>query len=370
MKHIHKKIQRHATKHRAHIITLASVAVAIIFLSGAFFITRGSVPAMSELAFMESSTNAVGSVIPASGESTPTPEPTPEPTPTPDPTPTPEPTPAPTPEPTPTPTPEPDPNQWIIDLFWGWLFWGSNDTPAPEPTPPAPVPPSSPEPEEPWWAAPTPSPAAMNVTLTGNHSSSGTISFSCSDSATYSITRAEGATGSFPVTNQAYTGAVSAPVTVEGNYTVTCSNGSLSDSESVFYTPYAEGITVSLVATPRSVKSGGVSTLSWTVINPPQGVSACTITASAVCATGACTSPANDDRIDNASALSAQLQTGRTDSNDPYGASRLMSVALKTPVARANGKKTLTLTYTTDFTLTCQDKVQKVRMQVGEENEG
>lgn len=56
-------------KHRAYITTLAGIACAIIILSGAFLFTRGSSPAVSELAFTERSLSAVGSVIPASCDS-------------------------------------------------------------------------------------------------------------------------------------------------------------------------------------------------------------------------------------------------------------------------------------------------------------
>jgi len=70
MVHIHKKIRHHVAKYKPH-ITIASTAFAVlILLSSIFFITRGALPHASELAFTERSISAIGSVIPASCEST------------------------------------------------------------------------------------------------------------------------------------------------------------------------------------------------------------------------------------------------------------------------------------------------------------
>ncbi len=71
MAHIHKKIRHHLTKHRAKLTTFASLLFVAIFLSGAFFLTRGIDPSVSELAFTEYSSIGVGSVVPASCESWP-----------------------------------------------------------------------------------------------------------------------------------------------------------------------------------------------------------------------------------------------------------------------------------------------------------
>jgi hypothetical protein len=70
MVHFHKKLRYRLAKYKLYFITFISFLFAIFILSGTFFATKGVNPHVSELAFTERSISAIGSVIPASCEST------------------------------------------------------------------------------------------------------------------------------------------------------------------------------------------------------------------------------------------------------------------------------------------------------------
>jgi hypothetical protein len=216
-------------------------------------------------------------------------------------------------------------------------------------------------------------PAVENAVLLNNNSNPGTLQFYCTNSTMYSIIRAEGAISPFNIIDQPYVepGPVEQQVTVAGSYSIICKDAAESATVIKTYNSSPEAVNLSINANPRTAKLGSVSTLTWSVDNPPQNAPLCAITASAVCAGGTCVSPRDDVRIDDAEELTDEFAGGsRTDNNDPYGANRLISAALKTPSTRASGKKTVLLQYTTDFTLTCGTKVEKVRVQVSNDNEG
>ncbi len=212
-------------------------------------------------------------------------------------------------------------------------------------------------------------PVVADHTLTGNNTPSGTISFTCAYSNKYSIVRAEGATGIFPQTNKNYSSPVSVGVTVAGNYTITCHRGSQSDSRVVTYNPTpTPASNLTLTATPRSIERNAKVTLNWSITNPN---STCRIIATAIC-TGTCGAA----ETSAATALQTILDSGSTDTNDQYGASRTMTSALQTPYTaggtKAQGKKTLQVLYTTDFKLQCgtQAASTTIRVLVTNNNEG
>lgn len=214
-------------------------------------------------------------------------------------------------------------------------------------------------------------PQVINSSLTGNNTAQGTLSFSCTYSTLYSITRAEGPTGVFPITNAPYSGPVSVNLTVAGNYSVICSNSTASSSPAIYNydpTPVSSGLI--LVATPTTTKSGSMTTLSWNIASP---TNTCSLTAAAVYPAGATTTDATKEAA--AAALTAQFTNpSQTDANDPYG-QRAMLTALRTAApgmtSNAIGKKTVVIHYTTDFTLNCgTSSARKVRVQVTNENEG
>lgn len=211
-------------------------------------------------------------------------------------------------------------------------------------------------------------PAVTNLTLTGNNTPSGSISFGCSNSSQYSIVRTEGATGIFPVT-AAYSGPVTVAVSVAGNYQVTCSTAIQSASQTVAYDPNAAlASNLSLTATPRSIEKNAKVTLAWSITNPN---TSCRIIVTPVC-TGTCAAAQTSE----ASSLQTAMDSGSTDSNDPYGASRTMTSALQTPYTAggtvAKGKKTIQVNYTTDFKLQCGTSTASttIRVLVTKANEG
>jgi hypothetical protein len=213
----------------------------------------------------------------------------------------------------------------------------------------------------PWTPITVDLPKVVNPILSGNHTSTGTFSFSCINSTNYKIIR-DGTT----ISNSSYTGPVSKNITVAGNYTAMCINGTYSDSYVVLYDPTpANPSNLSLTGTPRTIESGGKVTLSWSINNP---TNSCKITATPVC-TGTCTSA----QTSAAASLQTTLNTGSTDSNDPNG-SRTMSTALHTVISgtKALGKKTIQINYTTDFGLNCgtTTATSSVRVLVSTSNEG
>lgn len=214
-----------------------------------------------------------------------------------------------------------------------------------------------------------PPPAVTNLVLSGNNTTSGSISFSCTNSSQYSIVRSEGATGIFPQTNKTYTGPVTVSVSVAGNYQVICSNGTQTASQTVTYDPNpASSSNLSLTATPRSIEKNAKVTLNWSIVNPS---ASCRIVVTPVC-----TATCDSARTTEASALQSTLDTGSTDSNDIYGASRTMTSALQTPYVAggtvAKGKKTIQVNYTTDFKLQCGTNAASttIRVLVTKANEG
>lgn len=211
-------------------------------------------------------------------------------------------------------------------------------------------------------------PTVDTVTVGGNHTSSGSLDFTCSNATSYTIVRTTDApattvsSGVYPPSPEIRPLAI----TVTGSYQVNCINALASDSDVVSYDSTPVESTLSLLAAPRTAKAGAVSTLTWSITNP---VPSCAITASTVYAAGAPADPVKDAV---ATMITSQLTGSSTDANDPYG-QRLMSTALRTPISgtKALGKKSIILQYTTDFTLNCNGGTpQKVRVQVTNENEG
>lgn len=223
-------------------------------------------------------------------------------------------------------------------------------------------------------------PQIFNVSLAGNRTATGTLSFECRYSAKYSIERTEGATGSFPMTNRNYNGPVSVGVAEKGNYRMTCTNNSLSDTSTVYFDPTPVFPSqLSILASPRTLNNNKNTSLSWSVADP---TNACSLKAEAVCLNGRSNCTAS--QLSEESSLNSTLTNGTTDANDPYGPNRNIQTAVKTKAPqnnptgnRALGKKTLLMNHTTDFILDCGTSPadgsvikEKVRVIVSDETEG
>lgn len=160
----------------------------------------------------------------------------------------------------------------------------------------------------------------------------------------------------------------------------TCNNGVLSDPSgtgSYVYgtcssTPPAPPVTF-LNITPRTVPRGGLVKMNWSIANP---TSQCRITA-AVHRPTTCNAACETERSAAESALNNTLERGKTNDNDPYGATRNMTGgngALTTVVSStsAKGEKSVNMNFTTTFTLSCgaTSTSSKVYIYVSDNNEG
>lgn len=136
---------------------------------------------------------------------------------------------------------------------------------------------------------------------------------------------------------------------------------------SVCVTPSTQITT--FITEPRISTLGIASTLSWDIKYP---TNSCTLTATAVCTGGhsSCTA----SQLASESALNQTFQTGNTDSNDVYGASRSILSAIRTVASpsttNARGKKTLQINTTTDLLLDCGGVSKKIRFLTTTNNEG
>ncbi len=183
----------------------------------------------------------------------------------------------------------------------------------------------------------------------GEYYPPGTITLTCSNSDSYSVTF----NGAPFVATTPYTGPVVIPnVTQEGNYTIKCMQGTVVDQVARFYDATPPASAISLSVSPITIGKDGKVTTSWKTKFPSN---ACTLTAKVVCPNDACT-PAQSAFQ---SSINNVLQTEKTDTSDPE-TSRLISVAVKTVAPGhintdwlALGRKTLQIGFTTDLTYDC-----------------
>ena len=416
MTHSYKKIFHNFTNARAHFITFTSLMCAALILSGAFFLTRGNTPYTSELAFTEQSIlgKHAGSVIPASCESgvdhgatqgcwdgsvisscsscsarptttcwngaviTPSLG---------------ESCPAYPPVPSVSASISPTHisyggsfnsmsytssnavscNYGYLSYTWGvngpyygnqtWTFICYNAiSQSSQQSVTLNVCPAS----APTWngsiCVPLPTvtlnPFSPSTIITGNSSS---FSYSSTDATTCSgfgvVSGNLGSTGttvSTPVMNTP--GTYTQSVTCTGpSGSVTSQNRALVVDGPASLIPGGAGSDSGLTGfnvSPRSVDRGGLVKLTWGIHYPNNQ---CKIVA-AVQIPATCNATCQSDRATASTTLNSILTSGTTNANDPYGASRNMTTALTTKVPStqyARGEKSVTLDYSTTFTLSC-----------------
>lgn len=194
----------------------------------------------------------------------------------------------------------------------------------------------------------------------GNYYGPGTFNFTCTNSNGYRVRRDGTLVAS--VTNGSYVSGTptSIPISIEGNYQVECIQGSYSNlvPPSFFTSPPPPPPAISISASPRTIAKDAQTTISWNVQFPPAPADGtCSLAAVPVCTNGIC----NASQTAAAAALNTILSTGNTDSTDP-NTSRPISAAVSNFAPghglpngdfRTIGRKTLRLTNTTDFVLTC-----------------
>lgn len=213
----------------------------------------------------------------------------------------------------------------------------------------------------------TPTPSVTSATVTpvcnGTTTSNATLSVQCSSSTGF---RVENSSDQIISNSSSPSGDVSLNQT--GTYGIVCVNGSTSGTK--VYRTFSSSLCgtqiISFTASPTTISSGALSTLTWKIEGTPNS---CTLSASPVCANGSCSQSATDD----ASSLNSTLTNGNTDANDPAGSRPIPSTLQNNASGSsyATGKKTLKINRTTDFLIDCGSGVsKKVRVQVTNLNEG
>lgn len=165
--------------------------------------------------------------------------------------------------------------------------------------------------------------------------------------------------------------------TTAGTYELRCVHGSNVGISTVTVTGACNvpSQPATLSATPRSVKRGGTTSLTWGIDTPDQ---TCKLIAMPIITapTPTCDADCFADRIKDASNISNQLNRGLTDSNS-VGGSRPMYTALTTEFnGKAQGKKSVKVKYTTVFQASCglnpvlDPRTVKAIVKVSEDREG
>lgn len=184
----------------------------------------------------------------------------------------------------------------------------------------------------------------------------GNITFECNNATDYLVRNSDYDT---IISSSSYSREASSTVSTSGNYSIICRHGEyLGRPKVVFYNaPPPPPPKTFLNVSPQTVYKAGKTTLSWDVIFP---VESCNLSAKVFCKAAECTTA----QIELEKNLNDSLQSGNTDADDPVG-SRLMHTALTTiPPKNSNstwnatGKKTVSITSSTEFTLSCGNEIE------------
>jgi hypothetical protein len=208
-------------------------------------------------------------------------------------------------------------------------------------------------------------PFIKNISLSGEYyTTSGSIIFECNNATNYLVRNSEYGT---VVSSSSYSHEASTSVSTSGNYSIMCSHGDyLGLPKTIFYhAPPPPPPKTFLKVSSQSVNGTGTTTLSWEVIFP---VESCSLSAKIFCKESEC----GPSQIESEKNLNGILQSGNTDDDDPEG-SRSMHIALAV-LSKENtnngwnttGKKTVSITNSTEFTLSCGNGIEsKQRVYTG-----
>jgi hypothetical protein len=197
-------------------------------------------------------------------------------------------------------------------------------------------------------------PQVISANTSGSYyNNPGSVNFTCSGADNYVVVR-DPSGANVTIASGVYSTPVSVPITISDTYSVVCRKGAIASSPSLvaYATPPPPVATVEVNASPKTLTQGSKSTITWGIQYP---TAACTLAAQAVCSNNAC----SQIQLNAAALLNTLIATTNTDSNDPNGV-RPITTAVNT-VAPANvggnwkavGKKTFTITGTTDFVADC-----------------
>ena len=213
-----------------------------------------------------------------------------------------------------------------------------------------------------------PTPYVGSAVLQGSNVNDVTVTITCTNSTNYQVRRSNNTI----VYSGTYSGS---PVTTGGLggedvYTVYCRYNSTNSSPTslivdsdIFATQLG-----TLTASPRSIKRGGSTALTWDL---EVATSTCRLRAialyPALCDATTCKAP----RDAAVTTLNNTLTNGSTDVNDPYwlrnGTTRTMIAALTQSAystTHAKGKKTVPVEYSTTFNLRCGNLSQSQQVNV------
>jgi hypothetical protein len=196
------------------------------------------------------------------------------------------------------------------------------------------------------------SPQPIKVKVSGEYyANPGSLHFTCLDASSFVVTYGDAGT---IIATGTYFGETVAPITKTGNYSVACIQGEVTSVPVARYynAPPPPKPSPFFMITPRTVEKGGNVLLNWNIQYPND---TCRLTAKVVCKNDNC----RQDQVDYENALNQSIQLDSTDKDDPDTVRSIEDALTKVAPGhidgdwKAFGQKTLTIMYTTDFTLQC-----------------
>ncbi len=225
-----------------------------------------------------------------------------------------------------------------------------------------------------WGTTQCVNPQVVSFAVSGVHyyTTPEALVFQCSGSTHYRITKNtvawRGVTLLTPGPNDVQT---VTPDAGSADYQVFCINEGIEDASLV--QPYTSTPpnppTILVDAYPKTINSGGKTTVSWTIVRPRIGAPLCKIEATPICSKGTCSQ-------EETTAYNVVKDILRTEKIDGPGQQPTIAQAVSTKAvgqkgvdAKALGKKTLPLKYTTDFTIDCNGAKATTRIRVANSSE-
>lgn len=195
-------------------------------------------------------------------------------------------------------------------------------------------------------------PQVTKIVISGEYYlTPGVLTFTCKDTTEYSVIDGD---SNVTVATGTYTQEVQVPVIKSGNYSILCKSGDYTGAPLVryYHAPPAPPPVIDFLISPRTISKEESTLLVWSIDFPKE---TCKIAAKVICKNNLC----KEDQIAFENEINATLTASSTDSDDPE-TSRPIMTALTTIAPshidvdwKATGRKTLSLLFTTDFTLSC-----------------
>lgn len=184
----------------------------------------------------------------------------------------------------------------------------------------------------------------------------GRLVFSCENADAYIVKSLEKA---LVIATGTYVGEVKVPVDTSGNYSIACSKGKFGGPSVARYynAPPPPPPVLSLSLSPQAVPLTGTTTLSWDILYPR---SECTLRAKSFCKADGCTVTQSDSE----NILNQILETENVDQGSQESPLNIQESLRKVPEDESNselrvtGRKTLTISQTTDFILSCGEGIE------------